>query len=336
MQNGKVNQSSKRILTICSFMLIFFMLTSCSSKNAAEGIDHNGVSSSPKPTITVTTEKSDATSKGSSAEPVYNSNSRLTDEGLQDDYVYHFINGDILNPQVGEPLLLLNGSFSTKALGLIQWNVVYVPLSDLVEAFGGTTNWDAEKSEIVYQMNDITIDVVWGTYGVAKKATLNGEKCEAPLNVDNEGYVSIAFINKYMNLDAGYLSAPGVSIAENPVIWVDTPGTYKLYDQASGENLNWLKTQLNQGLENYTKSSSEHKTPEDAKRAAPEIAFDIEHTVYLGQAGRYAMYDGVKRVILVDTRTKDIYFYDAENAYGSISKVDLNDPDLYSMKYLFG
>jgi len=270
------------------------------------------------------------------ATPMYSSNSRQTNEGVQDDYIYHFANGEALNPQIGEPLLLLNGFFSTKVTGLIQYGVGYVPLSDLVKAFGGTAIWDAGKSEAVYQMDGLTIDVILGKYGVAEKSTLNDTNCDAPLYVNGQGYVSIAFINKYINLDAGYLGAPGISIAENPVIWVDTPGTYKLYGQAGGETLNWLKAQLNQGLENFTTSASKNKTPEAAKGVAAEIAFDIEHTVYLGQAGRYALYDGVKRIILVDTTTKDIYFYEAENAYGSISKVDLNDPDLYSMKYLFG
>lgn len=275
------------------------------------------------------------------ADPTYKSNDRVSDEGLEDDYIYTFSDGK-LNPKYGEPILMVNGKFFAATPVITKNNVFYAPLRGVVEALGADITRNEAEKIISIKYNDATIELIQGRYG-NYGISVNGDEISGYLEpeiIDGSIYLPLQFFMRMFDLDAGYLLGSkmgiGIGIAYNPVIWLDRPGTYANSVKAQGEGLEWLKEQLNEGLKNFVINNESSDFSEDVAREAPKIAKDIENTKYVGQVGRYAMYDGPNRIILVDFDTNKIYFYCDEHTYGYIIEPDMNDPGLFMMKYVTG
>lgn len=276
----------------------------------------------------------------SKADPTYQSNERISDEGLEEDYIYTFSDGK-LNPKYGEPILMVSGKFYASTPIITKHNAYFIPLRGVAEALGADINWNEAEKKITIEYNGITIELIQGRYG-NYGISVNGDEINGyiePDIINGHIYLPLQFFIQMFDLEAGYFPGSGMGIggiAYNPVIWLDHPGTYANSATGLGDGLDWLKEQLNDGLKNFIKSNENGDYSEDVARVASKIAKDIENTRYIGQAGRYAMYDGPNRIILVDFDTNKIYFYLDEHTYGYIIEPDMNDPHLFLMKYVTG
>lgn len=252
--------------------------------------------------------------------PFYESVIMATDEGSQSDHIYTFADGQI-NPKEGETILMIDGAFSSKATVVMQNNRSLVPLRFVAEAFGAEVNWDESKQKVVVSDHMSVIEVTLNQ----TTAFINGKEILldiAPVIINNTTYVSLKFISEKLNKDVGYLPAVqnGIGIAFNPVVWVSERCTAAEMEKAEGATLEFLKDRLNEGL-------AQLKPTLDNE--ASFIAEAIEQTRYVGQVGRYALYEG-PYIILVDIDTNEIYFYKYGSSSGGIYKADMNDPKLFS------
>ena len=255
----------------------------------------------------------------------YTGEARITEDGMQDDFIYYFADGEI-NPAQYEPLLLVNGAFTAKGNLAYYGPSKMIPLRVVIESFGGTTTLDETTRTVVFQLEDKTIEIDISDQKFPHYyCTINGgEESEwwCLLHEDSL-YIALEFFAAELGLDIGYLPGQdiGLNITPNPVIWIEQSGTHDLIEQSRTDTLEYLKKSLTTALaDRVANTTGEYIS--DYGYIAPKIQADIDGTRYVTQVGRYAMYIG-PYTILVDMQTQDIYFYSENVGFAYIYKVDL-------------
>ena len=281
-----------------------------------------------------------ANSKSNTPNPMYTAQAKMDANGLTDMYAYTFANESTRDVPPGDCLLMSNGTFNNGKV-VIKNNLLLVPIRVISESFGAIVNWDSSTQKVEVKDNDHDIIMEIGK----NTAIVNGKSITLdvpPVIVDARTYVSLRFVSKYMDKQVGYLSTASQSnskmvLANNPIVWIDdnTQIDENLINSAQIS----LKAQFEQGLAymkaNY--SSDEHFNNIDAgtiNSTFAEIENDIQKTQYIGQVGRYLVFEG-PCLSLIDLDSNDIYFYQSGNAFCGIYKANMSDAEVFG-GYFFG
>ena len=144
----------------------------------------------------------------------YTSEARITEEGMQDDYIYTLVDCEI-NPAQYEPLLLVNGAFTTKGEFAYYGFHKMIPLQVVIEAFGGSVTLDEITRTVFFQLEDKTMEVTVSDQKFPHYYTMNGEGKSKYwcLLYEDALYISLKFFEDELGLDVGYL--PGEDIGLN-------------------------------------------------------------------------------------------------------------------------
>lgn len=235
-------------------------------------------------------------------------------------------------------MLMLNGAFSDADV-IVKNGRALVPVSVIQQACGADVLWGHQAGNIIKIHNaNGSIDIKM-TVGQTK-ADVNG-KAEAldtpPIMENNTAYVPLRFVCDCFGKVTGYLPAgrdvgdpkSAKSLAFHPVVWVDGYAA-----KPTDATLTWLKAQMNQALTSLkSHRSTVLKDTDPNDPAFSQIANDINHTYYVGNVGRYALYQGPYPT-LVDVNSKTIYFRTVSSGAGwSIWKADMSDPETFMCWY---
>lgn len=285
------------------------------------------------------------------ADPTYSSFLKFDEDGHR---IYTFANGSV-DAAPGNCLLMVNGEFSDADV-IIRNNRALVPVSVIQQACGADVLWgyQAGNGGIIPYGSDsrssnkpliITISnadesmVIKMTVG-RTLADVNGksEKLDTPpVLANNTAYVPLRFVCDCFGKVTGSLPAgqdvgdpkSAKSLAFNSVVWVDDYAA-----KSTDATLTWLKAQMNQALtslKNHRGTVLKDTAPNDP--AFSQIAHDIDHTYYVGNVGRYALYQGPYPT-LVDVNSKTIYFRTVSSGRGwSIWKANMSDPETFMVWY---
>ncbi|QAT51209.1 copper amine oxidase N-terminal domain-containing protein [Caproiciproducens sp. NJN-50] len=162
-----------------------------------------------------------------------------------------------------------------------------------------------------------------------------------PVIANNTAYVPLRFVCDCFGKVIGSLPAgqdagdpkSAKSLAFNPIVWVDDSEKTNAA-KPTDATLTWLKAQMNQALtslKKYRGAILEDTGPNDP--AFSQIADDINNTYYVGNVGRYALYQGPYPT-LVDVNSKTIYFYTVGSGSGwRIWQANMNDPETFMLYY---
>lgn len=270
--------------------------------------------------------------------PEYKSTGELGDNGLTDNQIYSFTDGDILIKHHEQALLMMDGVFTSKVTAAIKDNHVFVPLRYMADKFGAKVNWIASEQKILISngVDKIELKLNSAEASINKKIiTLE----MPPVLFEGKTFVPINFISEVFGKKAGYLPADymprGNALAYDPVVWIESNANTYSEDKAKGETLNMLKGKLLEGLVNYKELNKGGRFEKEVMNFSEQIKTDIENTKYIRQVGRYALYYG-PYTILVDTLTNEIYFYTPINAGATLYKPDFNSASLFENNYIAG
>lgn len=288
------------------------------------------------------------------ADPTYSSFLKFDEDGHR---IYTFANGSV-DAAPGDCLLMLNGEFSDADV-IIKNNHALVPVSVIQQACGADVLWGYQTNDggifpygsdsgpsnrplIIKLSNaDGSMDIKM-TVGQAM-ANVNGKTKTLdtpPVLANNTAYVPLHFVCDCFGKVTGSLPAgrdvsdPKIakSLAFNSVVWVDDYAA-----KPTDATLTWLKAQMNQALtslKNHRGTVLKDTAPDDP--AFSQIAHDIDHTYYVGNVGRYALYQGPYPT-LVDINSKTIYFRTVSSGRGwSIWKANMSDPETFMCWYFAG
>lgn len=269
-------------------------------------------------------------------------------------HIYTFANGSV-DAAPGDCLLMLNGEFSDADV-IIKNDCALVPVSVIQQECGADVLWGyqannggifpydsdngSSNTPLIIKMHnaDGSIDIKM-TVGKTM-ADVNG-KTEVldspPVLENNTAYVPLRFVCECFGKVTGYLPAgedvgdpkSAKSLAFNSIVWVDDYAA-----KPTDETLTWLKAQMSQALttmKKYRSAILEEIAPNDP--AFSQIANDINNTYYIGNVGRYALYQGPYPT-LVDVKTKTIYFQTVGSGSGwSIWEANMSDPETFMLYY---
>ena len=291
------------------------------------------------------------------ADPTYRSYLKFNENGLTNSRVYTFANGSV-DAAPGDCLLMLNGEFSDAHV-IIKNNCALVPVSVISEACEARVNWgyqddnggiypygsdcNSSNMPLIIEIHnaDESIDIKM-TVG-RPTADVNGktEALDAPPFIENNtAYVPLCFVCDLFNKANGSLLAgrdagdprSAKSLAFHSIVWVDDYAAKPTVD-----TLTWLKAQMDQAFTSLEKNSGavlKGTDPNDPSFS--QLADDINHTYYVGNVGRYALYQGPYPT-LVDVNTKTIYFETVSSGSGwSIWKANMSDPETFLREYFAG
>ena len=290
------------------------------------------------------------------ADPTYRSFLKFNESG-PDHRIYTFANGSV-DAAPGDCLLMLNGEFSDADV-IIKNNCALVPVSVIPEACGADVIWgyqdvnggiypygcdrDTSNMPLMIRIHneDESIDIKM-TVG-HPMAEVNGrtEVLDSPPFIENNtAYVPLRFVCDCFGEENGSLLAGrdvddprcAKSLAYHSIVWVDDYAA-----KPTDETLIWLKAQMDQAftsLENNMGTVLKGTSPNDP--AFSQLANDINHTYYVGNVGRYALYQGPYPT-LVDVNAKTIYFQTVSSGSGwSIWKANMSDPNTFLRNYFAG
>ena len=283
------------------------------------------------------------------AEPVYTASGKRDQSGLTGNYIYRFSDGE-KDAAPGDCLLMINGRF-TNADVIVRNGRSFTPVRAVSEAFGAEVIWNGETRTVSVASGNIVITMKIGQ----PKAIVNVKTVplEAPPIIENgRTYVPLRFIGEHLNKTVGYLPAgQGIKseylaavsdkdaakgLAYNPVVWIDDPVKTKV-GAPTEKTLPWLKTQLNRGLTSLKNNmgaanNGRMKGMDPNGPVFKQVQRAIDNAYYIGNAGRYAMYQG-PYLTLVDTETESVYFYTIAHGICGIWKADMSDPDTFVPMY---
>ena len=283
------------------------------------------------------------------ADPTYSASGKSDPHGLTGNYIYKFADGE-KDAAPGDCLLMINGRF-TNADVIIKNNRSFAPVRVVAEAFGATVMWDNESQTVSIASGSIVISMKIGQ----PRAIVNVKTVpldEPPIIINGLTYVPLRFISDYMNKTVGYLPAgqgtgseylaavsnreAAKGLAYNPVVWIDDPVKTNV-GAPTDQTLPWLKAQMNRGLRNLrnnidTANNGYLKGTDPDSPVFTQIENAISNAYYIGNVGRYAMYQG-PYATLVDTATESVYFYTIAHELCGIWQADMGDPDTFVPMY---
>lgn len=280
--------------------------------------------------------------------PSYDAVAGSDENGLTDHHIYTFVNGSV-DAAPGDYLLMLNGEFSNAHV-IIRNKCALVPVSVIRQACGADVLWGYQAGNgnispygshngssnlpLIIKIHNAngSIDIRM-TVGQTT-ADVNG-KTKAletpPVIKNNTAYVPLRFVCDCFGKATGDL--PAGRLAFNPIIWVDDSEKANAVKPADA-TLTWLKAQMNQALTSLKKyRGAILKDTAQNDPSFSKIADDINHTYYVGNVGRYALYQGPYPT-LVDINSKTIYFYTVGSGSGwRIGEANMSDPETFLLHY---
>jgi hypothetical protein len=260
-------------------------------------------------------------------------------EGMTDSYSYIIEDGTVqANP--GECLLMINGTFEDTK-GYINNGRSMVPIRFITETLGAVVGWDEENATVSVKTDEVDLSLSIGK----DTAAFNGKdiKLDSPaVIIDDRTYVPLRIISECLGKSIGFVPAQGKGIAEAqrgiaycPVVWIDDSNLTEENTKKSNEILAWLKPELT-GTLNILKDTIDDINGEIYAGANKNTFVEIEQKIndmkYLGQVGRYLMFSG-PYVTLVDPANNEVYFYYYGHGFGTISSIDVNNPELFIPMY---
>lgn len=279
--------------------------------------------------------------------PSYDAVPEVGENGLTDNHIYTFGNGSV-DAAPGDCLLMLNGEFSDADV-IVKNDCELVPVSVIQQACGADVLWGYQTNNgsifpygsdsgssnmpliIKIHNPDGSMDIKM-TVGQTL-ADVNGktETLDTPPVIENNtAYVPLRFVCDRFGKATG--SLPAGRLAFNSIVWIDD--SEKTNAKPTDATLTWLKAQMDQALTSLKKYRSailEDTAPNDP--AFSQIANDINNTYYVGNVGRYALYQGPYPT-LVDVNSKTIYFYTVGSGSGwRIWQANMNDPETFMLYY---
>ena len=288
------------------------------------------------------------------ADPTYSAFLKFDGNGLTDHRIYTFANGSV-DAAPGDCLLMLNGEFSDADV-IIRNNCALVPVSVIPEACGADVIWgyqdenggiypygcdrDTSNMPLMIRIHnedesiDIKMTVGHATADVNDKTEV---LATAPVIENNTAYVPLCFVCDCFGRENGSLLAgrdvndpkSAKSLAYNSIVWVDDYAA-----KPTDETLTWLKAQMDQAFTSLEKNrGTVLKGTDPNDPSFSKLADDINHTYYVGNVGRYALYQGPYPT-LVDINSKTIYFKTVSSGSGwSIWKANMTDPETFTRSY---
>lgn len=303
--------------------------------------------------------------RADTADPTYSAVGKIDGNGLTDNNIYTFANGSV-DAAPRDCLLMINGEFSDVNV-IIKSGCALVPVNTIQQVCDANVLWGYQASNggifpygsdrgssnmpLVIKISnaDGSIDIKL-TVGQTQ-ADVGGKKetlGTAPVIKNNTAYVPLRFVCDLFGKAVGYLPANGeyVTNASNPnsakgmaynqIVWVDD---LKKTNAAkpTDTTLTWLKDQMGQALTSLKNNLSTVdggllKSTDPNAPAFSQIENAINSTYYVGNVGRYAMYQG-PYITLVDINTNTIYFYTIAHELGSIWKANMSDPETFVPMY---
>ena len=274
-----------------------------------------------------------------SYKPTYSSSGRFETEGLTDNYNYTFDNGG-KNSYKGEILLMSHGLFLSKYSVVMQNDRAFVSIAAIEAVTGAVALYNSEKDEITITKGDISVSAKMNSSSIIVTSAGKTEQIQVDAypfiqgRYDQTVYVPLRAFAEVFNKKVGYIPAAPeyktpdfyeypdskTGIAYNPVIWVDDPAYMDNNGKTSDEMLTWLKDFMTEKLDDYKSQAGEMEEWFTEPAILELIQRNIDNTVYLGQAGRYAFFKG-PYLTLVDYYTNSVYFYCYGHAYGGLINV---------------
>ncbi|WMT41989.1 copper amine oxidase N-terminal domain-containing protein [Paenibacillus sp. D2_2] len=283
------------------------------------------------------------------SDPTYQARAMTDNNGLTNNMAYSFANGE-KDAVSGESLLMINGEFTDTKV-IIRNKRSLVPIRAAAEAFGADVRWNGATQTI--RIKDVNKEIIM-KIGLTE-ATVNGKTVSldvAPMMDHGHTYVPLSFISASLNKAVGYLPAEtqttdkylnaiadnnaAKGLAYNPIVWIDDPT--KMNNSTSvNETLIWLKSQMKQGMDSLkdnidTADRGNLKGTSLNDPTFAQIDNAINNTYYIGNVGRYEMFQG-PYLTLVDPKAKIIYFYTVAHSIGAIWKADMNSSDTFVPMY---
>jgi len=307
--------------------------------------------------------------KAGITDPTYSAVAKVDGSGLTDNYIYTFASGSV-DAALGDCLLMINGEFSDVDV-IIRNGRALVPVNVIQQTCGANVLWGYQASNggiFPYGSDSdssnmpLTIEISNADGSINIKLTVGQTQADvsgktetldaAPVIENNTAYVPLRFICDIFGKAVGYLPASqgvsgeyliGVSdqnaakgLAYNPIVWADD--SEKANDaKPTAATLNWLKGQMDQALTSLknnldTVDGGHLKDTNPNDPAFSQIANSINSTYYVGNVGRYAMYQG-PYITLVDVNSNTIYFYTIAHKTGAIWKANMSDPETFVSMY---
>lgn len=286
------------------------------------------------------------------ADPTYRAIGKTDEHGLTDNYIYTFAKG-AKDAAPHDCLLMINGQFTDWPV-IIRNNRALVPLSAAQEAFDTYIfwdYWDNKENISITRVNNTEIKMTVGQ----TQAYVNGQAVTldaAPVFENDTVYLPLRFLGDYLDRSVGYLpaaisdpkAAAGLAYNHyNPVVWIDDPQK-TVNGQPTGATLAWLQEQMRQGLSSlkdnldtahsgYLQDTAPNywAFPQNYPAFA-QIEAAIDNTYYIGNVGRYALFQG-PYITLVDIDAQAIYFYTIAHELGTIWQADMSAPDTFVPMY---
>lgn len=290
-------------------------------------------------------------------DPTYSAVTKFDENGLTDNHIYTFVNGSV-DAAPRDCLLMLNGEFLDASV-IVRDGRALVPVSVIRQACGANVLWGYQAGNggiFPYGSGGgssnmpLVIEISNADQSVNIKLTVGQTRADvsgktgtldtAPVIENNTAYVPLRFVCDSFGKAVGYLPAgrgdgcqnPVKGLAFNPIVWVDD--SEKTNDgKPTDATLSWLKAQMDMALTSLKNNlDTLHLNTDLNNPSFSQIANDINNTYYMGNVGRYALYQG-PYITLVDVNSKTIYFYTIAHDTGSIWKADMSDPETFILHY---
>ncbi len=233
--------------------------------------------------------------------PEFNASVIINDDGMTDDYEYKMDDKAVV-VKSKESALMVNGEF-VPYKGVMQNGTTFVPVRVISESFGKEVKWDEPTQQVTIE--DIVLTINNKT---AKDGAKDVKLSQAPFVDGGVTYVPLRFIAESLDKEVGYVPKNySKTTLHNSIVWVEDKEKMDNNGAKPEEIIKWLKPQLYVNKNYFEQVGNEEEFTKES----------IENMKYLGQLGRYAVFDSA-REILVDMETKAVYFSTAGHGFSTI------------------
>ncbi|MFV0520256.1 MAG: copper amine oxidase N-terminal domain-containing protein [Lachnospirales bacterium] len=240
------------------------------------------------------------------ATPILNSQAIITEDGLTDDFLYKFDSGSV-NCKSDEVIIMVDGEF-IPYIGIIKNNTTFVPVRAISETLGKEVKWNENTQEVTIDDVVLTINNV-----NVKKGNEVIELSAAPFILEGSTYVPLRFIAESFNATVGYVDKNNeVAKLNNSIVWVEEEDNLENAGLSEEDLKSWLQVEL---------LGNDSLFYEIGNKGAINQS-DIDNIEYVGQVGRYAVFNTIIYPFLVDVENEEIYAYNKGNGFSVIYDIE--------------
>ncbi len=225
-------------------------------------------------------------------------------EGMTDDYTYTLEKGTV-DVASKESALMVNGEFVPNK-GVMRNGTTFVPVRVISESFGKDVKWNEETQQVTIKDDEDIVLTINST--TAKDGTTDVKLAQAPFVEKGVTYVPLRFVAESLDKEVGYVpKSYENAYLHNSIVWVEDKDLMKNAGYEPKEIIKWLKPQI------YANKNFFHPVGNEDYFTNE----DVEKITYVGQLGRYAVFNSVKP-ILVDMEHKAVYFYNGGVGFAAL------------------